>query len=88
MHTKTIRLSRPINLANGEAWDIELREPTVGDMLKVDGLNDGARAVKMLELLAGITAREATTISLVDLPKIREAILGFFPESRPGGGSS
>ena len=86
--TTTVRLSKPILVANDEVWDLSFREPTIGDIVRFDGSSGAAKLLKMIEVLAGITPREAASINARDLPRIVEAIQGFFSASPPAGRSS
>jgi hypothetical protein len=92
MDQKTIQLSKPIQAHGKEVSELQLREPTVEDVMEVgypflimmsDGKDTGVDLrpkviVQYVSRLAGIPMSSAKSISLSDLSKVQTEIMSFF----------
>jgi len=86
-----IELSKPITVAGSPVSELGLREPTVDDVIELgypflvmQGDNGTAIqlqpkiVMKYVSRLAAVPPSSLKTISLGDLSKLQEAVMGFF----------
>ena len=69
----------PIRRQGTVIYEISVRPPALKDLKALDGVTgDSARAAKMIELLTGLTAREAEDIQLEDVAGLGQLVARFF----------
>jgi hypothetical protein len=82
---ETYVFKNPIRRNNGPLHEITVRPPCLRDLKALDGITgDSARAAKMIELLTGLTEREAELIQLEDVAGLGAMVARFF-DALPGG---
>lgn len=87
----TVQLSKPINVAGEQVGFLELRDPTVDDVAEIGypflvmsgdngtGIELRPKAIlKYASRLGGVPPSSLKTLSLGDLSKLQEQIMGFF----------
>lgn len=94
MSKEIIILSKPISAHGQDYTELELREPTVDDVIEIgypylvlmrDGQDTGIElrpkvVVHYVSKLAGIPLSSARKISLSDLTKAQQVVMSFFGE--------
>ena len=81
----TYVFKNPIRRNNEFLDEITVRPPCLRDLKALDGITgDSARAAKMIELLTGLTEREAEWMQLEDVAGLGEVVARFF-DVLPGG---
>ena len=89
-----LKLSKPIEAHGNECKELQLREPTVEDVMEIgypylvlmqEGQDTGVEIrpkviVRYISKLAAIPMSAAKSISLQDLTKAQAEIMGFFGE--------
>lgn len=99
-----VPLSQPITVGKGtakmEVCELEFEPPKLKHLKAFDGVHlgitggglqmdkFGTSIIKLAAQLGNMTVEEAEEISLADLPKVAEAVLGFFGVSLPTGKST
>jgi hypothetical protein len=82
---ETYVFKNPIRRNNSPLHEITVRPPCLRDLKALDGITgDSARAAKMIELLTGLTEREAELIQLEDVAGLGALVARFF-DALPGG---
>lgn len=76
---ETYTFKNPIRRQNAIIDEITVRPPALRDLKALDGITgDSARAAKMIELLTGLTEREAEYLQLEDVAGLGEVVARFF----------
>lgn len=84
-HNEMYKFKNGIKKANVVIDEIMVRPPMLRDLKVLDGITgDSARAAKMIELLTGLTEREAESLQLDDVAGLGEIVARFFGDL-PGG---
>ncbi len=79
--TTKLTLKHPLKLAEGSVSVLELRRPTVADVLAIESLSDLAdyeKDVVLASRLCGRPREDIEQLDVADFMRVQEALSGFF----------
>ncbi|MGI2025754.1 phage tail assembly protein [Endozoicomonas acroporae] len=80
MNTEIISLAYPIDTNGLESRELEMRRPTVADMMRMDKskASDAEKELRLLADLCQCSPEELEKLDVSDYSKLQEKLRGFF----------